>query len=108
MRTLIIALAIGIISGIIDILPMIKMKLGKHAILSAFVFYLIMPSIVYHTNLFDMPWWIKGSVITLLLATPTIIVAAKGDQKSTLPMVSMALLLGALIGVSEHFLIGPL
>lgn len=43
-------LFIGIIVGIIDILPMIKMKVDKYSILSAFVYYLIVPFIIFDTN----------------------------------------------------------
>jgi hypothetical protein len=42
----------GIVIGTIDILPMLRMKLDRFAIASAFVFYLIVPFIVYNTNLF--------------------------------------------------------
>lgn len=77
MKINLLTLLTGIVFGIIDILPMLKMKLDKFAIISAFVFYLVIPFIVYNTDLFGMPWWLIGGVITLLLALPVIIIVAK-------------------------------
>ena len=98
-------LIIGIIVGIIDVLPMIKMKLDKSAILSAFVFYLIMPFVIYNTNMWGMPWWLSGGVITLLLALPVIILVAKNGLKAAIPIGVMAIVLGTLIGIIGRFVI---
>jgi len=103
MKEVLLTLIIGIIAGTIDILPMIKMKLDKYSIVSAFVHYIIAPFIIFNTDLFGMSWWLKGSVITLLLAIPTIILVAKEDKKSVPPMVIMSVVLGTLIGIAGHF-----
>jgi hypothetical protein len=95
----------GLIFGTIDILPMLKMKLDKHSIISAFVFYLIVPFIIYNINLFGMAWWLKGGVITLLLASPVIIIVAKDGIKNAVPIIIMSIVLGTLISVVGKFLI---
>lgn len=41
MKEILITAFIGIIIGTIDVLPMIKMKLDKYSIASAFVFYFV-------------------------------------------------------------------
>jgi len=105
MKTFLLTLLVGVVSGTIDIMPMIKMKLDKYSITSAFVFYLIAPFIVYNTNLFRMPWWLKGGVVTLLLALPVIIVVAKNDMKATVPILVMSVVLGTLIGVAGKFVV---
>lgn len=105
MKTLLLTCLTGIVFGIIDILPMLKMKLDKTAILSAFVFYLIMPFIIYNTNLFGMAWWLKGGILTLLLALPVIILVAKDGLKGVIPIASMSVVLGTLIGVVGKFVI---
>ena len=87
MKTFLITLLTGVIFATIDILPMLKMKLDKSAILSAFVFYLIVPFIVYNTSLFGMAWWLKGGVITLLLALPVIIIVAKDGLQAAVPII---------------------
>lgn len=105
MKEIILTLLIGTAAGIIDILPMIKMKLDKHSIFSAFVHYLIAPFFIFHTELFGMAWWLKGGVITLILAVPVIILVAKEDKKSAVPMIVMSVGLGTLMGVVGHFVV---
>lgn len=104
MKTFLLTFVIGIIAGTIDILPMLKMKLDKYAISSAFVFYFILPFIIFNTYLFGIVWWLKGGVITLALALPVIIIVAKEDIKSIPPMVVMSIVLGTLIGLAGHFI----
>lgn len=105
MREMLLTLLIGVIAGIIDVLPMIKMKLDKYSVSSAFVHYIIAPFIIFNTELFGMAWWLKGGVISLLLAVPTMILVAKDDKKSVVPMVIMSIILGTLVGVSGFFML---
>lgn len=100
---ILLTLLIGIIAGVIDILPMIKMKVDKYSIVSAFVYYLIMPFIVFNTNLFTELWWIRGGVIAILMAIPVIILVAKEDKKSPIAMTIMSIILGSIIGAVGHF-----
>ena len=105
MKTILLISLIGLFAGVIDILPMVKMKLDKYSISSAFIFYFIMPFIICNTDLFGMEWWLNGGVITLALALPIIIIVSKEDKKSILPMAVMSVVLGTLIGVAGHFII---
>lgn len=105
MKTILLTIFIGLIAGVIDILPMVKMKLDKYAISSAFIFYFIMPFLIFNTDLFGMAWWLKGGVIALALAIPIIIIVVKEDKKSIPPMAVMSVVLGTLIGVAGHFII---
>lgn len=102
---MLLTLLIGVIAGIIDVLPMIKMKLDKYSVSSAFVHYIIAPFIIFNTELFGMAWWLKGGVISLLLAVPTMILVAKDDKKSVVPMIIMSIILGTLVGVSGFFML---
>ena len=105
MKAFIFSLITGVICGIIDILPMLKMKLDKFAIISAFVFYLIVPFFVYNTNLFGVPWWLRGGVITLLLALPVIILVSMNGIQGSIPIAAMSIVLGTLIGLVGRFLL---
>lgn len=105
MKEFIFPLLIGAAAGAIDVLPMIKMKLDKYSIFSAFIYYLILPFIILNTELFGMVWWLKGGVIAPVLAAPVIILVAKEDKKSVLPMAVSSLVLGTFIGISGHFLL---
>ena len=105
MKSVLLTALIGVIAGCVDLAPMVKRKLGKHAIASAFVFYFILPFIILHTEMFTMAWWLKGGVISLALAAPVIILVARDDPKSVPPMIVMPLALGTLIGAAGHFLL---
>jgi hypothetical protein len=104
MRNILFTVLIGCVVGLIDILPMLKMKLDKYAISSAFMFYFIMPFIIFNIKILENLWWIKGGIITLVLSIPTIIIISKADKKSILPIASMAIILGSLIGIAGHYL----
>lgn len=105
MKTILLTTLIGLIAGVIDVLPMIKMKLDKYAISSALMFYIILPFIIYNTDLFGMTWWLKGGIIALALAIPIIIIVSKEDKKSIAPMAIMSVVLGTFIGVVGHYII---
>ncbi len=105
MKELLFTLLIGVAAGIIDILPMLKMKLDKYSISSAFFQYIIAAFIIFNMELFHMAWWLKGGVITLVLAVPIIILVAKDDKKSIPPMVVMSVVLGTLMGIAGHFVL---
>ena len=72
MKDFFVTLLIGIVAGAIDVLPMIKMKLDRHSIASAFVFYLILPFVILNIDLYGLAWWIKGGVTGLALALPVV------------------------------------
>lgn len=91
--------------GAIDILPMIKMKLDRHSIASAFIFYFILPFVILDIDLFGLVWWLKGGVTGLAMALPIIIMVAEEDKKSAPPMLIMSAVLGTLIGIAGHFLL---
>ena len=104
MREILLTLLIGSIIGLIDILPMIKMKLDKYAISSAFTFYFVMPFIIFNLNILNNLWWLKGGLITLILSIPTLILISKADKKSIIPISVMAIILGSIIGIAGYYL----
>lgn len=97
-------LLIGIVAGVIDVLPMIKMKVDKYSCFSAFVYYVIVPFIIFEIQWFNQLWWLKGGFVALLMAIPVIILVSKEDKKSPVAMTVMSLILGSIIGVVGHFL----
>lgn len=100
----VLTLVIGIVAGVIDVLPMIKMKVDKYSCISAFVYYLIVPFIIFEVKWFGNLWWLRGGIVTILMAIPVIILVAKEDKKSPLAMTIMSIVLGSIIGVVGHFL----
>ncbi|GLB32226.1 hypothetical protein LAD12857_41490 [Lacrimispora amygdalina] len=105
MKEFLLTLLIGIVAGVVDVLPMIKMKLDKYSIASAFVFYLILPFIIFNIKFNGIAWWLKGGMIGLGVALPVIILAARDDKKSIVPMTVMSAVLGTVINTAGHYLI---
>lgn len=103
MKEILITAFIGIIIGAIDVLPMIKMKLDKYSIVSAFVFYFTLPFIIMNTDLYGLLWWIKGGLIGFMLALPVIIMVAKDDKNSVPPMLIMSTVLGIVVSAIDYF-----
>ena len=101
---ILLTLLIGVIAGVIDILPMLKMKVDKYSCISAFAYYVIVPFVIYGINWFENIWWLKGGIVAILMALPVIILVAKEDKKSPIAMTIMSILLGSMIGVVGHFL----
>lgn len=104
MRIFLLTFLIGIVAGTIDVLPMVKMKLDKYALSAAFIFYFIMPFIIFNINILENIWWIKGGIITFILVIPTIIIASKENKFSILPITIMSIIIGSLIGIVGHYL----
>ncbi len=98
------ALLIGIIAGVIDVLPMIKMKVDKYSCLSAFAYYVILPFVIFGVNWFGDLWWLRGGFVAIPMAVPTIVLVAKEDKKSPIMMAVMSIVLGSIIGVVGHLL----
>jgi len=103
MTVLIISIIIGIIAGIIDIVPMIIQKLEKKATISAFLQYFFVSIVIVNIDLPGIPWWLEGSIISLALALPVIIIVSDKDKKSVPVIALMSIILGAIIGVAGHF-----
>lgn len=80
------------------------MKIDKHSCISAFIYYLMIPFVIFGLDWFGNLWWIRGGVVTLLLAMPVIILVFKEDKKSPIAMSIMSIVLGSIIGIVGHLL----
>lgn len=105
MSDFLIAIIIGLVAGLIDITPMIIMKLEKTASISAFVHYFALGLIIPFVDWRIAPW-IKGIVIALLTAIPIMIIVFPKGKKAIIPMIIFSLILGAGIGIAGAKFIG--
>lgn len=105
MNNLLIAVFIGIVAGLIDVIPMIIMKLDKVANISAFTHYFVLGLIIPFVN-WGLAPWISGVIISVLTAIPIMIIVYPKDRKSIIPMTVFAILLGAGIGLAGAKFIG--
>ncbi len=105
MNNILIALGIGFIAGIIDVVPMIIQKLDKYSCISAFIHWIVLGLIIPYIN-WDLQPWLKGLLIAELTAIPIMIIVFPRDPKSLIPMFIFSAILGAAVGVAGAKLIG--
>ena len=104
MDTLLLSVLIGIAAGIVDIIPMIAQKLDKRATISAFLQYFFVSIIIVNIDLPHITWWLQGGLISVSLALPVVVIVSKEDKKAVPIILTMAAILGTLIGIAGHFL----
>jgi hypothetical protein len=104
MNDIFIALLIGIIAGIIDIIPMIIQKLDKFACASAFVHWVILGLIIPFVD-WNIQAWLTGLIIGLISSFPVILMIYKQDKKSVIPILFMSAILGFGVGLAGGYFI---
>ena len=105
MNDILIALLIGIIAGIIDVIPMIIQKMEKSANLSAFSHWVVLGLIIPFVS-WDIAPWLKGFVIAELSAIPILFMVAPSDKKAILPITIMSAILGISVAIAGKTFIG--
>jgi len=104
MNDFLIALMIGIIAGIIDIIPMILQKMDKYANLSAFIHWLVLGLIIPFVS-WDIAPWLKGLIIAEISAIPILLIVVKEDKKAIIPITLMSAILGIGVGLAGAYFI---
>jgi len=104
MNIVVLSLCIGIVAGIIDIIPMMIQKLSKRSIISAFIQYFFVSIIILNIDLFGIAWWLQGGIISIALSLPVLIIVSEKDKKVIPIILTMAVILGTGICVAGHFL----
>jgi drug/metabolite transporter (DMT)-like permease len=105
MRTILIGITLGIIAGIIDVIPMIIKKLTWDANISAFSMWVVVGFLIATVNITLNPI-IKGILIAFLVLIPTAILIGWKEPKSLIPIFIMTLILGGLLGFFINKLTG--
>jgi len=104
MDTLLLSVIIGVVAGIIDIIPMIIQKLDKRASISAFLQYFFVSIIIVNIDLPHIIWWLQGGLISVAFTLPVVVIVSAQDKKAVPIILSMAVVLGTLIGIAGHYL----
>ena len=99
MKTVLIALAIGTVAGIIDVIPMIIKRLDRSANLSAFAHWVVLGLVIPFVN-WNMEPWLKGLLLGELSAIPIIIIIYPKDKKSLIPILLSSAVLGIGIAIT--------
>ncbi len=105
MNNFLIAIIIGLVAGLIDLIPMIIQKLDKTSCISAFIHYFVLGLIIPFVS-WDLEPWLKGIIISVLMALPVMVIVYSKDKKAIIPMAIFSLILGAGIGLAGAKFIG--
>jgi hypothetical protein len=97
MKKINLGIILGILAGVIDIIPMLLQKLSLDANLSAFCLWIISGFLISTTNL-KINSILKGIVISFLVLIPSAFIIGWNEPISLLPIAVMTLILGSLLG----------
>lgn len=101
MKKIKIGILLGIVAGIIDVIPMIIQKLTWDANISAFIMWIVVGFLISSLDL-KMNSIIKGILIAFLVLLPTGILIGWKEPVSLIPIAIMTTILGGLLGFSIH------
>lgn len=96
-------IVLGVIAGVVDVIPMILQKLSWDANLSAFLFWVVCGVLISISEI-KIKGALKGIVISYMMLLPLAVIVGRQEPKSLIPMCIMTLILGSLIGwIIEKF-----
>lgn len=105
MENILIALIIGVVAGLIDVVPMIVRKLDKRACWSAFTHWVVLGLIIPFVH-WDIQPWLKGLIIGELATISIMIIVSERDVKALIPISIFSAVLGIGVAVAGSLLIG--
>jgi hypothetical protein len=104
MKQILLALLIGLVAGVIDIIPMIIMKLDRMFTLSALTMWIVVGLLVSKTNLVPFGW-LNGMVVTLLVFLPLSFLIFRLDGGAIIKVLIITTILGTGVGAVSGLLI---
>ena len=94
-----IGILLGVVAGIIDVIPMIMQKLTWDANISAFTMWIVVGFLIATIDL-KINSIIKGILTAFLVLLPTAILIGWKEPVSLIPITIMTTILGGLLGFS--------
>lgn len=105
MDKLLFSVIIGLVVGIIDIIPMIIMKLPRYSTIASFFHFFFVSIVILNVDIPYIPWWLEGGIVGLVLMIPMLIHVGHSDKKP-LPIIAFnAVFFGTLVGIAGHYLL---
>jgi len=96
-KNIVTGLILGIVAGILDVIPMVLQGLTWDANLSAFFLWIVSGFMLATSNLKLHPV-VKGIVIPFICLLPSVFIIGWNEPLSLVPIGVMTLILGALLG----------
>lgn len=99
MKRIITGLLLGLVAGIIDVIPMILQNLTWDANISAFTMWIVVGFLIATIDL-KINSIIKGILTAFLVILPTAILIGWKEPASLIPIAIMTIALGGVLGFS--------
>ena len=96
-KNIIKGISLGVVVGIIDVIPMLMQSLTWDANISAFLMWVIVGFFIATIDL-NMNPILKGILISFLVLIPCAVLIGWKEPKSLFPIFVMTLILGGLLG----------
>ena len=97
MRKLGISILLGIIAGMLDLIPMLLQNLDWHACASAFAQWVVLGVLINHID-WALNGWLKGLIVAEMASIPILFIVSNEGITSILPIIIMSAILGSLVG----------
>lgn len=91
-------LLLGLVAGIIDVIPMILQHLTWDANLSAFSMWIVIGFFIAITQ-FSIKGMGKGLLISFCILLPSLFIIGWKEPASLIPIITMTAILGSLLGL---------
>lgn len=101
MKKIKIGILLGIIAGILDIIPMILQNLTWDANISAFTMWIVVGFLISTIDL-KINSIIKGILIAFMVLLPTAVLIGWNEPIALIPITLMTTILGGLLGYLNH------
>lgn len=98
-RKIVIGLSFGTLAGVIDVMPMIIQGLTWDANISAFCFWIITGFLIA-TSTLSFNSALKGILISFITIIPLIVLIGWQEPFTLIPILTMNIVLGGLLGYS--------
>jgi hypothetical protein len=96
-KKIIVSVIIGLAAGLIDLIPLVMVRVPLLNMVSILMFWIVTSYFVANVTLFkNAP--LNGLVLSTLNMLPLVVIIYTINPKDFLPMLSMALILGPLVG----------
>jgi hypothetical protein len=101
LQKFLIALAVGIGAGALDVIPMALRKADLHAMATPFVHWIVTTLFIAYIRTPLAPWpWLQGMVVAVLSSLPVLITYSRTIPQSVAPILAISVVLGALVGIA--------
>jgi hypothetical protein len=90
-------LSLGLVAGILDLIPMIMQKLTIDADLSAFSMWIVIGFFIAVTDI-RIKGIAKGITISILILFPCLFIIGWKEPVSLIPILTMTIILGSILG----------